>query len=243
MGNQYSCDATSCQAATDQSPTGMCTVTSAGTPLTLELHKNTCTLLGGSFGTPPEPCNTDYSKTCFDAVKTHGVGGFGKFSVFNQGVTTLPGVPPPGEYSIYKCTGGECSRSVPATIPGSSKLITDCLGAGVPPDNREITTVECPGCQVGADSSNACTAEVQKFTSALPYQAFVVYNNNNDDVDVNSGMPAKGQFIIGECLGSDSLAVCTVSKKGKITGDGPVGCVINDTSKGVLLGKCKISLP
>ena len=245
MGNHYSCDAAACQAATDQSKVGACTVTSSGTPLELQLHQNTCTLLGGSFGTPPEPCPADGSSPlCYQAASHHGVGPFGTFAIFNQGKTTPSGLPPPGQYLVYECGSGSCSRTAPAKIPATGEQVPLCLGGGLPPNTtRDVVTVECPGC-VKTTPSSACTAAIGQLAGALPptgsgASEFVLYNNSMPGAPTTTGLPTKGQYVVGQCDGTGPQAVCTVSNTGKIPDSGQVAhCAKNDASKPVFLGSC-----
>lgn len=241
MGNRYSCDPSACQAATDQSKVGTCTITHEGMPVALNLHQNTCNLLGGTFGTPPDPCPADGSAAkCFEAVATRGVGPFGTFAVFNQSTgTTVPGLPGPGKYSVYECEAGSCSRTAPAKIP-TAGLIPLCVGAGLPPNSQTITTVECPGCRKGAVPSPACTAEIDKFSGSLPPEAFAIYNNTGGTPPPNSGLPAQGHYVVGACIGTGPQEVCSVSATGPIpaTGQAP-SCGKNVSTVPVSVQPCK----
>lgn len=240
MGNRYSCDPSACQAATDGSPIGTCTLTRDGVPLALDLHQNTCTLLGGKFGTVPDPCPASGSNVgCFAAVQPYGVGPFGTYTVFNQSRTDkTPGLPPPGQYSVYQCETGACTRTAPAKIPTTGQ-IPGCVGGGLPPNTTlAVTTVECPGCSKTTPSP-ACTAAIKDLAGVVPPEAFVVYNNSVDG-DGSGGLPAKGQSIMGACGGTGPQSVCTVSQAGPIPSSGKVdNCGANDASKPVSLQPCQ----
>ena len=215
MGNHYSCDAAACQAATDQSKVG------GVHPSPARAHrwsssctKNTCTLLGGSFGTPPEPCPADGSSPlCYQAASHHGVGPFGTFAIFNQGKTTPSGLPPPGQYSVYECGSGSCSRTAPAKIPATGEQVPLCLGGGLPPNTtRDVVTVECPGCvqdhprRPRARPRSGSWPE-RSHRRARARQSLSCTTIARPGAPTTTGLPTKGQYVVGQCDGTGPQAV------------------------------------
>ena len=69
--------------------------------------------------------------------------------------------------------------------------------------------------------SSACTAAIGQLAGALPptgssASEFVLYNNSTAGVQNTTGLPTKGQYVVGQCDGTGSQAVCTVSNTGQI---------------------------